>query len=191
MGKKYGIIYADPPWEYRDKASAGERGSSYKYPVLDTKEIAKLEISKLAAENCILFLWATWPLLPDIIEVMKSWGFKFKTKAFTWVKTTKNGKLHWGMGNYTRANDEVVLLGVRGKPKRVSAAVHSVVMAPIGKHSEKPQEVRDRIEKLMGDIPKVELFARIIPPGWDVIGLEIDGRDIREVLETWDDNDDK
>lgn len=179
---KYQVIYADPPWQYRDKASSGRRGVAYKYRTMSIEEIQSLPVYRIADDNCALFLWVTAPLMDVGIETLKRWGFAYKTVAFTWIKTTKRDKLHWGMGNWTRANPEYVLLGIRGRMKRVSAGVHSVVMAPIGRHSEKPAEVRERIVQLFGDVPRVELFARERVDGWEAIGDEIDGRDIRDVL---------
>jgi N6-adenosine-specific RNA methylase IME4 len=172
---KYQIIYADPPWSYRDKASAGERGACYKYSVLDTAGVCALPIASLADQNCVLFMWATFPMLPDAFQVMKAWGFDYKTVAFVWVKTNKKADSDFfGMGNWTRANAEIVLLGVKGKPKRVSAAVRQIVRTPIMRHSEKPNEVRERIVNLMGDFPRIELFAREKISGWDVWGNEIE-----------------
>lgn len=182
---KYNIIYADPPWNYRDKASAGERGAAFKYPTMSDHDIKNLPIKDIAADDCALFLWITFPKLDIALDVIKAWGFKYKTCAFTWVKTNKVNKnsLFWGMGNFTRSNAEVCLLATKGKPKRVSAAVHQVVMSPIGKHSKKPDEVRTRIEQLMGNVSRVELFSREIVPGWDALGNDIDGRDIRDTLQ--------
>lgn len=119
-------------------------------------------------------MWATAPQMPTAIKLMEAWGFQYKTVAFTWIKHyPKSGSLCWGMGNYTRANAEYVLLGVKGKPKRVSAAVHSVVNAPRGEHSAKPHEVNKRITELLGEVPRAELFARHLVEGWDCFGIEI------------------
>jgi len=172
--KKYRIIYADPPWSYRDKAKSGDRGVEFKYPTMPLQEIKDLPIRDIADENCALFLWATAPQMDKVIEVMEEWGFKYKTIAFTWIKTNKvSGTPFWGMGNWTRANAEFCLLGTRGKPKRVSASVHSVIMSPIEKHSKKPDETRDRIVQLMGPLPRIELFARARVDGWDAWGNEV------------------
>jgi N6-adenosine-specific RNA methylase IME4 len=86
---KYQIIYADPPWRYNDKASAGQRGACYKYPVLDTEGVCALPVADLAADDCVLFMWATFPMLPDALRVMKAWGFNYKTVSFVWVKSNK------------------------------------------------------------------------------------------------------
>jgi len=180
--KKYQIIYADPPWSYRDKARAGKRGAEYKYPCMSVEQIKALPVNALAAADCALFLWVTFPMLSEGLEVIQAWGFIYKTVAFTWVKTTRNGKLFWGMGNLPFSNAEVCLLGVKGHPTRISTAVHSVIMATVREHSQKPDETRGRIVQLMGDLPRIELFARKKVPGWDAIGNDIDGRDIKCLL---------
>jgi site-specific DNA-methyltransferase (adenine-specific) len=173
--ERYNIIYADPPWTYRDKAVAGERGVEFKYSTMIPQEIGQLPIQSITAEDCALFLWSTMPQLPVALEVMKAWNFEYKTVAFTWIKRTKHNKLACGMGSWSRANPEIVLLGTRGRPKRLSASVHSVVEAPLREHSRKPDEVRERIVTLLGDIPRCELFARPPKPdGWDVWGDEIE-----------------
>jgi N6-adenosine-specific RNA methylase IME4 len=180
---KYNIILCDVPWSYRDKCHSGNRGAEYKYPTLSLEEIKRLDIDAIAAPDCALFFWATMPLLPEALEVIKAWGFNYKTAAFTWVKRNKvSAGWFWGMGNYSRSNSELCLLGMRGKLTRVSAKVHSLVEAPIGRHSSKPDEVRTRITALFGDLPRVELFARESASGWDSLGFGIDGRDIRQVL---------
>ena len=172
--KKYNIIYADPPWSYKDKALAGNRGACCKYPVMDSRDISKFPVDKIAADDCILFLWVTMPKLNECFDLIKAWGFDFKTCAFTWIKTNKkSNSLFWGMGRWTRANAEICLIATKGKPKREAANVHSVVMAPIEEHSKKPDEVRKRIVQLCGDVPRIELFARQYAEGWDCWGNEV------------------
>lgn len=142
-----------------------------------------LPVHKLAAENCILFLWVTFPMLPEGLQVINAWGFEYKTVAFNWVKTNpKKDSLFWGMGNWTRSNSEVCLLAITGKPTRESASVLSAIVCPRLKHSQKPPEIRDRIVKLCGDVRRIELFATEKAEGWDAIGFEVDGKDIRDVL---------
>lgn len=149
--KKYGIIYADPAWSYRDKALAGERGAGCKYDVMDLEDIKRLPVKELAEDDAVLFMWVTMPFLEEAFSVMRAWGFEYKTCAFTWVKQNKKSDgLFWGMGNWTRANAELCLLGVRGKPKRADAGVHSVIISHVEEHSKKPAETRDRIVKLLG-----------------------------------------
>lgn len=175
MTGPYSIIYADPPWVYDDKAAAGKRGASFKYLCMKLEDICALPVGRLAAKDSALFLWTTHPFLPVALRVMSEWGFTYKTVAFTWVKQNRSGEgLFMGMGNWTRSNPETCLLGVRGKPKRVRAGVHSVVMSPLRGHSQKPPEVRERILQLMGDLPRIELFARETAPGWASHGDQIE-----------------
>ena len=177
--KKYNIIYADPPWSYKDKALAGNRGAGCKYETQDAEWIKNLPVNELAADDCVLFLWITMPKLDEVFEIIESWGFKYKTCAFTWVKRNKKTRTSWfwGMGNWTRANPELCLMATKGKPKRKDAGVHSVIESPIEAHSKKPDETRDRIVKLLGDLPRIELFARNTTEGWDSWGNEIGGKD--------------
>lgn len=174
--KKYQIIYADPPWSYKDKALAGNRGAVCKYPVMSIEDLCNLPIGGgLAHRDCVLFMWVTMPKLNECFDVIKAWGFEYKTVAFTWVKRNKKANSYfWGMGRWTRANAELCLIATKGNPKRISAAVHSVIDTPVREHSRKPDEVRQRIITLMGDLPRIELFAREKMEGWDVWGNEIE-----------------
>lgn len=172
--KRYEIIYADPPWSYRDKSASGKRGAIFKYKVQEQDWICNLPVQDISGDNCILFLWVTMPQLPNAFEVINSWGFKYKTVGFTWVKKNKKqDSWFWGMGNWTRANAEICLLATKGNPKRVNAGVHSVIDTPVEEHSKKPDTVRDRIVTLCGDLPRIELFARQKTQGWDVWGNEV------------------
>ena len=131
--KKYKIIYADPPWQYRDKASAGKRGAEYKYDVMKMGDIKALPVDALADDDSVLFMWVTMPMLQQAFSVMEAWGFKYITCAFTWVKQNKKADtLFLGMGNWTRANAELCLLGVKGKPKRADAGVRSIIISHVG-----------------------------------------------------------
>lgn len=181
--KKYQIILADPPWSYRDKALAGKRGAGCKYQVQEKDWIDNLPISDIADKDCILFLWVTMPKLNECWGLIEKWGFTYKTVAFTWVKKNKkSSSWFWGMGSWTRANAELCLLATKGKPKRINAGVHSVVDTPIEEHSKKPDEVKRRIVELVGDLPRIELFARQRTEGWDAMGFGIDGKDINDSL---------
>jgi N6-adenosine-specific RNA methylase IME4 len=138
-------------------------------------EMQFLPIKELADKDCVLFMWVTMPKLNQVFYLIESWGFNYKTCAFTWVKRNKISKSwFWGMGRWTRANAELCLLATKGNPKRISAGVHSVIDTPIEKHSQKPQETRRRIIELMGDLPRIELFARQKTEGWDVWGNEVE-----------------
>jgi N6-adenosine-specific RNA methylase IME4 len=132
-------------------------------------------VHELADENCALLLWTTCPQLPVALNVLDAWGFDFKTVGFCWTKTNpKSGTFFMGMGNHTRANAELCLLGLKGRMVRMDAGVSSLVVAPRGRHSEKPAEVRDRIVRLYGDVPRIELFARQRVEGWAAWGDEVE-----------------
>ena len=171
---KYQIIYADPPWSYKDKALAGNRGASCKYPTQSIEWISKLPVNNISADDAVLFLWVTMPKLNDVFELITNWGFIYKTCAFTWVKKIRvSNSWFWGMGSWTRANPELCLIATKGSPKRLSASVHSIIDTPIEEHSKKPLITRDRIIQLCGDIPRIELFGRQECDGWDVWGNEL------------------
>jgi N6-adenosine-specific RNA methylase IME4 len=171
--KKYQIIYADPPWTYKDKALAGNRGACCKYETQSQEWLNNLPVKNITDENCCLFLWVTMPKLNECWELIESWGFQYKTCAFTWIKKNKKkDSFFWGMGRWTRANAELCLLATKGKPKRISAGVHSIISSRIEEHSKKPDIARDKIVKLCGDLPRIELFARQKTEGWDIWGDE-------------------
>lgn len=173
MEVKYSVTYADPPWKYSFPGTRAEKKDDY--PTMDTNSICLLPIESIAAKDSLLFMWAIWNRLPDALEVMKWWGFRYTTCAFTWVKKNRaSDTWFWGMGGWTRQNSEICLLGFRRNPKRMSASVHSVIDTSIEAHSRKPQIVRDRIVQLVGDAPRIELFARQTAPGWDVWGNEVE-----------------
>ena len=184
MGKKYKIIYADPPWQYRVYSKKGQgRSAENHYHTMNIKDIMALPVDKIADKDCILFLWITFPCLKEGIEVMERWGFKYKTCGFNWVKRNKKKNTYFmGLGFWTRSNSEVCLIGTKGQPKRVSKSVLHICDARIMEHSKKPAEIRERIVELCGELPRVELFARDKVKGWDSLGDEIDGKDIREAL---------
>ena len=170
--KQYGMIYADPPWHYDRKHGSGVAENHY--PTMSIEEICALPVSELAAKDSALFLWATFPQLNEAFRVIDAWGFKYKTLAFLWLKQNRKAdSWFYGMGFWTRSNAEVCLLATRGRPKRQCAGIHQFVISHIEQHSKKPDEVRDKIVKLMGDQPRVELFARQKTPGWDVWGNEV------------------
>lgn len=147
-------------------------------------EIKALPVADLAEDDCVLFLWVTPPCLPEGLEVIKAWGFRYVTKGFNWVKTYPSGKLVMGLGHYTRANSEDCLLAVKGSPKRLDKSVSQVIwenmpetetlITPLREHSRKPDEQYLRIERLFGG-PYLELFARRCWPGWDVWGNQVAG----------------
>jgi site-specific DNA-methyltransferase (adenine-specific) len=149
---------------------------------MTTDEICALDVKLMRDKNCALLLWATMPALRDAFAVMDAWGFKYKTCAFSWVKTKKDGSPLHGMGSYTKANIEICLLGMRGHIKSVDKTVPQIVMHPRIGHSVKPPIVRDRIVQLFGDIKRLEIFARQKTEGWDAIGYGIDGLSVQEKI---------
>lgn len=171
------MIYADPPWSYNDTQKSGGTayfGASVRYSTMPLKDIQDLPIQEMADKDCTLFMWATSPLLPEAFETLRAWGFKYKTVAFCWSKITKNNIPVSNMGRWTMGNIELCLLAVKGHPQRVVNNIKQLVVAERTRHSEKPQEVRDRIVALMGNVPRIELFARTKVEGWDVWGNEVD-----------------
>lgn len=169
---KYNVIYADPPWRYAQK---GLQGAAEKhYPTMGIDELCALPVAELAAPDSALFLWATFPQLPEALRLIQAWGFTFKTVAFVWLKKNRVAdSWFYGLGFWTRGNAEVCLLATKGHPKRQAKGVHQFIISPIEGHSKKPDEAREKISALMGDVPRVELFARQSPPGWDVWGNEV------------------
>lgn len=163
---KYNIIYVDPPWKHSDNHHPNKSENSL--PRMDIDDLEMLPVIDLAADDCVLFLWAVFPLLQDALDVMSAWGFQYKTVGFTWVKHCKQ-RVDWflGVGNYTRSNAEICLIGTRGRLKRVDAGVCSVVDTPLLEHSIKPDIIRNQIVRLYGDVPRVELFAKKQVRGWD------------------------
>lgn len=182
--RKYDIVYADPPWDYRVWSDKGKGRSPDKhYQTQGLDYLKSMDVGAISNTNSVLLLWATFPCLQQAFELAQSWGFTYKTVAFTWIKQNRNNdNLFCGMGYYTRANAEIVLLFTKGKPlKRLSKGVRQVLVSRKGRHSEKPDEIRKRIVALFGDLPRVELFARQVDgdkgsnfQGWDVFGNEVE-----------------
>jgi N6-adenosine-specific RNA methylase IME4 len=173
-GKRFSVIYADPPWPWKTFGPLGRIRScaDHHYGLAEITEIAALPVAALAMPDTALLMWGTWPRLPDVLDVIAAWGFQYKTVAFVWIKETSTGSLHTGMGYYTRSNSEFCLLATKGQPERVAEDVHQVVSAPVGEHSAKPEEVRRRIERLFPG-PYLELYGRKPVPGWTVWGNEV------------------
>ena len=181
---KFNVIYADPPWSYKDAGCNG--AAAGQYTTMSNADIAALPVHRLAAEDCALFMWATYPLLPEALTTIAGWGFTFKSIAFQWVKLNpKSGTPFYGLGRWTRGNTEPCLLATRGKPKPIAKNVFQLVQEPIRRHSAKPAKVAGLIEQLMGDVPRVELFAREPRDGWECTGIELDGLDVRALLRAY------
>lgn len=199
---KYPVILADPPvpFEVWGKRPGGvdSRTAEAHYSLMSWEELNGLgpSIQSVAATDCVLFLWLCQPLLLETLRMAEAWGFTYVTKAFSWCKTyrTSPSTFFVGMGYWTRANTEDVLLFTRGDPRRQRKDVYQLlatleadpysvptVVAPMTRHSEKPDEVQDRIERLVAG-PYLELFSRKRRLGWSCVGNELDGLDIRESL---------
>jgi len=175
--RKYKIIYADPPWEYKE-SGGGRRGTAgLPYPAMAAEEICRLPVRRIADETSMLFIWATFKKIRECLKTIEAWGYEYYGLAFDWLKTGKGGSPCFGMGYYTRQNNEVCLIGVRKeRDKRigpVSRSVSCVIRAERREHSRKPDEARERIVEICGSLPRVELFARQQAEGWDCWGNEI------------------
>lgn len=173
--KKYSILYVDPPWDYKGqkqhtKAGKPDTGGAVShYSTVKLSDLKKLSVSDITESDCLLFMWVTSPHLDQGIELMKSWGFNYATVAFVWDKQKTNP------GFYTLSQCEMCLVGKKGKiPKpRGSRSIRQLVSSLRGKHSEKPKEVRDRINMMFPTQNKIELFARTTSEGWDVWGNQV------------------
>lgn len=174
---RFKLIYADPPWQYRDKCKDGNRGAGHKYDVMNVMDICRLPVHTLAdPESCLLAMW--WvPTQPvEALKVVEAWGFRLMTmKGFTWGKINRVKRNHAiGMGHMTRANSEDMLFAYRGKlPERLNAGICQLQIFPRMEHSAKPPEFRDLLVDLVGDVPRIELFCRGVPAsGWSGFGNE-------------------
>lgn len=175
--KKYNVIYADPPWRYQDKGCSGSAESHY--GTMKIGDICNLPVKDIADKNAVLFMWVTYPMLSEGLKLIEAWGFKYKTIGFQWIKTNKKNKstFFFGLGRWTRGNTECCLIATRGKIGRVSNSISQLIIEPIQHHSKKPDVVREKIVELVGDLPRIELFARNQSDGWDVWGNEVSDED--------------
>ena len=178
--KKYQVIYADPPWHYNNSIDNALKTSSAinvdkNYPTMSSKDIAALPIKDLVDKDAACFMWTTDTHMPQAVEIMKAWGFTYKTIAFVWEKQTCNGKPVHMLAPWTLKGYEICLFGTKGamtKHKKDNT-IRQMVKAERRKHSQKPQEVADRIVRMFPDCTRIELFARDAKPGWDAWGNEI------------------
>jgi N6-adenosine-specific RNA methylase IME4 len=177
----YGALLVDPPWTFETWSDKG-KGRAPKYPTMGHMQIGGLPVGDLAARDCVLFLWMSWPMLPVALGVIRMWRFTYKTCAFAWIKPKPEAMRRpifllptdfaIGTGYWTRANSECCLLATRGHPKRLHNDVRQAIVEPRREHSRKPACVYDRIERLVAG-PYLELFARQRRPGWDAWGDEV------------------
>lgn len=189
--KKYKIIYVDPPWAFNNKNTGGSMtaGACQKYDVMNIKDICNLNVNSICEDDCVLFMWWVGAMPEEAISVVKAWGFKVKTMTgFNWVKLTSKNNLFFGMGFWTRAGSENCLIATKGKIRPILHNIRSVNLCKIEKHSKKPDIFRKLIVELIGDLPRIELFAREKSEGWDSIGFDIDGTLIQDDIEKLNNN---
>jgi|TARA_Y100000310_G_C20624712_1_gene785217 site-specific DNA-methyltransferase (adenine-specific) len=185
--KKYQIIYADPPWKYRLGKSMGtnfQGAADAEYKTMSMEDICKLKVSEITDKDCILFLWVTFPQLKEGLKVIEAWGFEYKTIGFNWIKQNRDKSPFFGIGYYTKSNGEICLLATKGNPHKFvkDNSISQIVMTYKTKHSQKPPVVRKKIVQLLGDRPRLEMFARKEDTlfehkdwkGWDVWGNEVE-----------------
>jgi N6-adenosine-specific RNA methylase IME4 len=174
-GRTFAGILADPAWRYRTWSERGTgRGAGMHYRTMSLEEIIAMAplVQSLAARDCVLLMWVAWPHLLEAGQVIEAWGFRYSTCGFDWAKLNPSGEgWHMGNGKWTRANTEPCLLASRGSPPRFGDDVRQLIVAPVGEHSSKPEEVHERIERLVPG-PYLELFARRPRDGWTVWGNE-------------------
>jgi N6-adenosine-specific RNA methylase IME4 len=173
-GFRAGTIAIDAPWPFETYSERGISQPTDHYETMSIDAIKALPIKTLAAEDCAVFVWLTWPFMPVWASVLEAWGVTYSGLAFDWIKLNPDGEgLHWGTGYGTHANTEPCILAKVGAPLRLDEGVHSVIMTPVGAHSEKPDEAYGRMERLFGG-PYLELFARRPREGWTTWGNEIE-----------------
>lgn len=180
MTRKYEIIYADPPWDYKGQkqhngaGGVDTGGALNHYPTMTLNELKLLRVKDIAADDCLLFMWSSSPHLDQAIELMKAWEFQWATVGFVWDKQKVNP------GFYTMSQCELCLIGKRGKIPRPRGArnIRQFVSEERGRHSAKPDEVRKRIEHMFPAQNKIELFARETADGWSCFGNEVQSTEL-------------
>ncbi|XDY57347.1 MT-A70 family methyltransferase [Cronobacter condimenti] len=204
MAVKYSLIYADPAWSYGNTVSNGAAAGHY--DTMSLIDMKRLPVWELAAENAVLAMWYTGTHNREAMELAEAWGFTVRTmKGFTWVKLNQlaeqhinkaleagevedfhdfldllNAQTRMNGGNHTRANTEDLLIATRGTGlERKDASVKQVIYSPLGRHSAKPWEARHRLERLYGDVPRIELFSRSAAPGWDHWGNQCESSAVK------------
>jgi len=173
---KFDLIYADPPWDFRSNSEQNVgRNVRGHYNTLDLKRLKSFPVESIAEEDSMIAMWTTGPMLDQAISLMRAWGFKFKGSLFTWIKTTKKGTLHVGLGYITRKNAEYCLYGTKGKGLGIptNRTIEDVIMARRMEHSKKPIEAYERLEILYPKATRVELFARNTRNHWISFGNEV------------------
>jgi N6-adenosine-specific RNA methylase IME4 len=171
---RYDAILVDPPWSYKMRSAKGyAKSPEAHYATMSERDLAALPVDQLAAPDCLIWLWSTWPHLPVALRVMSAWGFCFKTGG-SWTKRTASGKPVFGTGYIFRSATEPFLIGTIGTPRYRSRSVRNLIDAERREHSRKPGEARAMLLELMPDAYACELFAREPWPGHDIWGNEVD-----------------
>lgn len=190
--KKYKLILADPPWDFTNKKTGGSMRSAanQKYVTTDIKALEQLDVNSIADDDCLLAMWWVGAMPQEAIDLVNSWGFRIvNMNGIVWNKLTQHDKPYFGMGFYTRAGSESIILAVKGKFKPASHSVRAVFHAEaqiqfeakVRAHSEKPAQVHDMLVELAGDVPRLEMFARRPVDGWDLFGNQAqDSIDIKQ-----------
>lgn len=193
--KKYELILCDPPWQFSNKKTGGsmKSGAETQYPTMSIDELKALDVNSIADDDCVLVMWYVGAMPQEAIDLVDSWGFTLKNmNGFVWEKLTVKNNNFFGMGFWTRAGTESAIIATKGKPKPISHSVRAlgsyvcdddfilsslsfVGRYQVAKHSKKPDEFRDKCVELVGDVPRLEMFARQRSKGWDVFSNEVDG----------------
>jgi len=178
--KKYSVIYADPPWSFNSKKTGGsmKSGAASQYPTMSSEDLKNLDVESISNDSSLLVMWYVGSQSQEALDLCRAWGFRcVNINGFVWRKLTKHGKDHFGMGSITRAGSESALVGIKGRTGGIikDRGVRSVISAKTGKHSQKPHDFRQAIEKLCGETSRLEMFAREKFDGWDVFGNEVEG----------------
>jgi len=174
----YKVIYADPPWSFNNKKTGGsmKSGACQQYDVMSVADMMNMDVESLCAPDCLLVMWYVGSMPDEALSLARAWGFRVTNiNGFIWDKETKTGKDYFGMGFSTRASTESALIAVKGKLSKLitNHSVRSKIRAKVGAHSEKPHAFREAIEKLCGNVPRLEMFARTQTPGWEVFGNQV------------------
>jgi len=169
---KYDLIYIDPPWSYNKKVGQGVADEIYS--TMDLEKIKLLPINETLKDNSVVYMWATFPMLNEAFEVIQAWGLEYVTVGFNWIKLNDNGKPFFGIGHHTKSNGEICLLLRKGVGLKIlDNTISQVIMTKKEKHSKKPRICYSHLERLYGNVERIEMFARHRREGWDVFGDQL------------------
>lgn len=175
---KYGLILADPPWQFSNKKTGGsmKSGATNQYSCMTIDDLKLMDVQSISADDCILVMWWVGSMPQEAIDLVSAWGFKLKNmNGFVWKKLTKKGLPFFGMGFWTRAGSESCIVAIKGKPQPASRSVRAVFESKARSHSEKPEEIYSLCKEMAGDVPMLDMFSRKSRDGWDCFGDEVDG----------------